>query len=353
MQSDVRLLAGFNPSLLMIESDSANPVPVDDLLIMKHWLAAQLLWDPSLDPEALQKEFVKKYYGPSAPLIERYLALRTAAAAHSTVYTSTFEYTAAWLDSDSLFTGLALLNSAEESVDDPVIIRRIELLKKPLEYMLIANFDQLRGLSGCPEYAKVRKSAECYLAFLDRCQVGFEGSTRTIDNTRGKLERFIAFPPVRSQEPVFLRQFQGRRMIIAEENAFVIWNGTAYGEIIPDPLAANGWTIKLKNAATWSVQLPIRRDFNLNKEYDIYAACRLDPASLPAGGRYFLGGYDSARLESYIGFYADASTLTDMEYRYLSLGTHRLREKGYLFFDSNLRAETPCSYLNHLVFVEK
>lgn len=41
-----------------------------------HWVASKLLWDPTLDTEALIEEFTRVFYGPGAPIMNAHLKLR-------------------------------------------------------------------------------------------------------------------------------------------------------------------------------------------------------------------------------------------------------------------------------------
>lgn len=46
-----------------------------ELAELRSWVLARLLWDPSLDPQALIREFLDAYYGAAAPAMQEYLDL--------------------------------------------------------------------------------------------------------------------------------------------------------------------------------------------------------------------------------------------------------------------------------------
>ena len=46
-----------------------------ELAELRSWMLARLLWDPSLDPNALVREFLHGYYGAAAPAMQEYLDL--------------------------------------------------------------------------------------------------------------------------------------------------------------------------------------------------------------------------------------------------------------------------------------
>jgi hypothetical protein len=93
------------------------------------WLSANLLWDPSADPEKLQNEFVEGYYKEAAPFVKQYLQLRKKDALKNPAFVGCFEYTAKWISPELLFQCLKLLNQAKLAAKDPVIRKRISILR--------------------------------------------------------------------------------------------------------------------------------------------------------------------------------------------------------------------------------
>ncbi len=352
LKKDVAFLGSLAPSMLMLECDAANVNPIDDLLPLKVWISTELLWNPSLDPEELEDEFVNGYYGKAAPFVKKYLDVRRADALKNTETVGCFEYTAPWVSANLLFNCLQLLNDAQKAAaDDPVLAERVSILAKPFEYLLISDYVRWKKEKGCPPYAEVVKLAKEYLDFLTRCQVTHVTSTDDIGATRRQFERFINYPPEEMKSHPFLARFKGRKMLIMEEDTFVI-HGDTHAQIVRDEKARNGWAIMLNHIGpSWAAQLPVRPEFNLKKSYEIYAACRLDKAA--KAGLFQFGGYDLVKRELYISVHPDADTLVTDRYVYIPLGTHSLRGKSYLFLDAKTNPEIQRSYVDHLVFVEK
>ncbi len=352
LKKDVGFLGKLSPSMLLLECDAANLNPIGDLMPLKVWLGAHLLWNPSLDPEKLENEFLDGYYGKAAPYVKKYLKVRRADALRNPETVGCFEYTAKWVAPELLFQCLQILSEAQKAVaDDPVSAERISILSKPFEYLLISDYARWQKEKGCPPYAEAVKIAGNYLDFLARHNVTHIASTNEIGATRRQFERFINYPPEKLKPHPFRAGFKDRKTLIFEEDAFII-HGDTHAQVVRDEKAGNGWAIQLKHIGpSWAVQLPIRPEFDLEKSYEVYAACRLDKKA--KHGLFQFGGYDLIKRELYINIHPDADTLAVDHYIYIPLGTHRFRGKSYLFLDSKVNPEIQRSYVDHLFFAEK
>ncbi len=52
-----------------------------DMEELKNWLIAKMLWDPTLDPEALIQQFLAGYFGEAASHVRRYMDVMHESAA--------------------------------------------------------------------------------------------------------------------------------------------------------------------------------------------------------------------------------------------------------------------------------
>ncbi len=76
--SDIRYYASHNVRGLMVQCNYQSPG--GELAEIRQYLAARLMWDPSLDPAVLRQEFCKGYYGAAAADVLSYLELLDRAA---------------------------------------------------------------------------------------------------------------------------------------------------------------------------------------------------------------------------------------------------------------------------------
>ena len=133
-----------------------------------HWVASQLLWDPSLDVEALIAEFIHAFYGPAADVMQRYYRLRRDTMQRHTL--TTFISTAVLQDSAFLEPARGLLRLAHQRLRDADIrtrMRGLEGLTDQLYWVLHAEI----GMQA--EVEPLRHDFELYLnwheALWDDC----------------------------------------------------------------------------------------------------------------------------------------------------------------------------------------
>jgi hypothetical protein len=111
---------------------------------LRGWVLAQLLWNPQQDDRALIKEFLDGYYGPSAPVIWRYLELMHGASAgwKLTCFSRT----------DTPFHNFKTLSTAEllwteaeaAAANSPEIMPRVKLARLWTRYAWLSQWDRLR-----------------------------------------------------------------------------------------------------------------------------------------------------------------------------------------------------------------
>lgn len=102
---------------------------------MRAWVAARLLWDPTLDPDALVREFAAGYYGPAAAeIVEYYLLL------HDSVRPET--RATIWNRPDNPFftesfiaRADAIFDAAEARAGGGEHLRRVERARIPILYL--------------------------------------------------------------------------------------------------------------------------------------------------------------------------------------------------------------------------
>ena len=68
---DIRYLVKHKVRYLMDQGSLYGSIA--DLADLRAWVVAKLMWDPSLDPQALIQEFAEGYYGPAAPAVLHYI----------------------------------------------------------------------------------------------------------------------------------------------------------------------------------------------------------------------------------------------------------------------------------------
>jgi len=123
----------------------------DDFCELKNWLLMRVMWEPSLDDEALIDEFVRGYYGEAvAPLIKQYWDVLIAQAQKEKIYLGCFGMNSAkWLDLVTLNRATELMNQAVATAakvygPDSDELRRLRKSKMGIDHVWLSRYYPLR-----------------------------------------------------------------------------------------------------------------------------------------------------------------------------------------------------------------
>jgi len=113
---------------------------------LRAWVLAKLLWNPSLDGQALIDEFIAGYYGPAGPYIKDYLQITHDAVEASGDHLGCFsQHTAKFLSFETLSKGWERLKAAEETVmDNPDLRFRVQVAQLPIMYVFLMRWNDMR-----------------------------------------------------------------------------------------------------------------------------------------------------------------------------------------------------------------
>lgn len=105
---------------------------------LRSWVLAQLLWNPRLDDQKLENEFIARVYGPASTKVREFIEIQRTAAHSDTNHARVFDGPkGSYLADDVLRRCDATLAEAEslakESGDD-ALIKRIATLRLPIWY---------------------------------------------------------------------------------------------------------------------------------------------------------------------------------------------------------------------------
>ncbi len=109
--------------------------------LMRCWVFGKLLWDPSLDVDALTEDFIWGYYGKAAPAILEYdQLLQQAGRDHAESLAAPkggirYPMDSEFLSRDFLWRAEGLFDRAEELAENDEIRQRVELARVPIMYV--------------------------------------------------------------------------------------------------------------------------------------------------------------------------------------------------------------------------
>ncbi len=114
-----------------------------EMMELRAWVQARLLWNPTLDDAKLIDEFLDGYYGPAAPHIRAYLnVLHDAMQARMQPLGCFEEPDRAFMASATLMEAWGHLKRAEAAVpkEDKALRQRVETAEMPMLYAFLMKW---------------------------------------------------------------------------------------------------------------------------------------------------------------------------------------------------------------------
>lgn len=130
---DIRFIAQHGVKGVSVQGQWNSPG--GELVELRTYLVAKLLWDPSLDDITLRREFCKGYYGKSSEDILHYLDLLDKASEDQTIHGYGAWDAARTVSPEFVTEGLKVLKSARTHADSEPVRKRVEKLQLSLWYM--------------------------------------------------------------------------------------------------------------------------------------------------------------------------------------------------------------------------
>jgi len=120
--------------------------PGAEMMELRAWVLAKLLWDPTLDARTLIKEFLKGYYGPASEHIYAYQKGIHKIMQQGGQPLGCYEGpTRKFMAIKPLTEGWAHLKAAEETVkDNAELLGRVNVAQMPMLYAFLIKWEDLR-----------------------------------------------------------------------------------------------------------------------------------------------------------------------------------------------------------------
>jgi hypothetical protein len=295
--------------------------PVGDMDELKSWVISRMLWNPSLDPDALIREFIDGYYGTAASSIMAYCQLLREAVDDPNV--TTYQR-GSFLDLTFANEATRLLEKAMRLVaGDPDLEARVAKVKLSVDHLWLLNWNRLNNEARTEKLpfegpADPLKALESFRADCRRlkCTHYREGSgyTNTMD---GYLDRVkLKFIPPAAPLPPPLDGIDPEEMIEVPEWALGLFNGA---KVVDDPLASNGKAAVMPgNHAGWNIQYRDTYHAGIRGRWRAYAVVRCDVTDSKGDGIVFrIHGVDEGATYPQVS--AKAERFQDGRYRLLEL----------------------------------
>ena len=110
-------------------------------------LIGKLLWDPTLDPEALIEQFLSGYFGKAAVHVRRYMDLmHGSAVAVSYFMHEGIPPDASFLTTDAVLAAAIAFEDAESVVStNPLQLARVKKARLPTDFVMLERWDEMRS----------------------------------------------------------------------------------------------------------------------------------------------------------------------------------------------------------------
>ncbi len=254
--------------------------------LLKGYMAAELMWDPEADDDALMKDFLRGYYGDAAPYLYEFLR-KDAEWQRKSPYPLVYKFwRCPWLTKETFNEGMELFCKALSAVGgDPV--RRERVLEEALcfQYSLVKLYDEeQQEWAGCDYslFADTRRFEKYFLAFQKKTGNTYHNEGWEYWGDDSAREAPHLSPSVL---PEALKGLGPEEYFcIPAEDLDVNLPGMA-GDLKPDPLAAEGKAgVLYTHTFEWGLTRKITR--TLRRAYEAgYKTARLWVSARAGGER--------------------------------------------------------------------
>lgn len=280
----------------VFEQGDAYNNPVGDMLPMRVWVQAHLLWDPSRDQRALTKEFLDGYYGAAGAYLMEYLDLVNARSGEGNFRRGCYHHGPDFLTREGIARATELFDRAAGAVKgDAVLERRVAVQRLILDHVRLMRYDFAGELKAKP----AGQVAKEYAAAADRFIAGArENGVKYFSEGLG----FDAYPATLRAAgmvgvPVDLPK-AGAKLAEGEydiqEDEFYLYKRGDLADVVMDPKASNGKAARMRGGHTeWAVQFHVKKGapYVGKGPWRCYVVARVEGAGV--GHAFTVGAYEN------------------------------------------------------------
>lgn len=334
--------------------------PGGDFAVLRQWVLAQLLWNPSLDGRQLIAQFLKEYYEAASDDIARYIDLRHQAAKDVFVGISD-GYDSPWLTPEFLAGSYTLLEQARARVSSsPQLAARVELLQAPVLYAIVRNWRRKVVWQRMNRPWPLEHDKGFYLDQLAR--ILRENNVTALSEGRfeGDVQKWIdslRHEPVDVPPPPAVAQLPRGDWYDLQDRDFLIV-GESKGQVsrINDPQASDGSAVAMPgDHQEWAIQP--KPDALIvagqpDQPWTLYAAVRVEAGADRSGNAFACGVYDNANGGHPIPpLTIPLSRIPDEKYHWYRIGSLPFKHTQFIWFApvENKQVQRIC--IDRLMFI--
>ena len=305
---DLRFFAANHVVGVFEQGDAFNKL-AGDMLPLRCWLLAHLLWDPSRDQAKLRDEFMNGYYGAAGPHLAKYLDLVNAGSADPKFRATCGNNDFSYMTPQVMEQSTKLFDDAAQSVaGDAELEQRVRRERLAFTHVALMQFDFKSGADGYRE--QVRRWAD-------------EAKKLGVVNY-SEAQRFDAYVPAFEMRAELIHPPKipaaGAALAPGEfdlqEDAFTLYRRPASSDIVADTKASNGKAARMPSDRTdWAVQYHFTKESPAvgTGPWIVYLLVRCD-AKTKRGSAFLYGVHDAATGRAVSMDRASLSIAGDGEY---------------------------------------
>lgn len=355
-----------------------------DFVQLRNWVVSKLLWDPSLDQDALRDEFIAGYYAPElVPIFRDYFNALSDAIDAKNYYLGIYKTTTVdWLDLDTLNKVTALMKQALETAtklesEHPDLyqglVSKVRREQIPLDLVWLQDYrsasleSRLRGVEfQGPE--DPLQAAKDFVSKLDEFGLTRSRESETPQSFAAFKEELVKrYENYRSNDsatiPDFCKDLSERSWMELQEYDMNTYRLSELTFVVDDPNASNGRAVKMPGTHyEWALSWTFNRNLTLMKpvgkpsaepSFHIYAYVRCD-ASVDNGSAMTAGVYDEKAKKSVAHRDVPVSKIKGETYKVLDLGIVKYSDSEYLWFAPPKRpGEVEAVYIDRVIIVRE
>lgn len=330
-----------------------------DLVDLRIWLYAKLLWNPYQDEQALTEKFLTGYYREAAPAVREYLRRREELV-RDLGSLSMYQTSSSWIPFRTLLDWESLLKQAKSRTADPGLRQRLDRLILPLS-MTIVQRPELSRISG-GKAAEILRGKLSYDARCRELTAWLRGKNMYYPSRWGTVNATMAFLDGSSDKrwltrvapaPDFCRGKEYLELSAANGNFYQ----AAICKMVDDPAAAGGKAVEMtKVSVPWTLQVTVPPGTKEAK-YQIYisAAFRFGSDKYPPKRPVMSGSYYIPAGKQIFPFlHIPAKEFSSSGYHWIKFGKPtQFSGGGYLYMNPHQIKDDSTLRIDRIILVRQ
>ncbi|MBO4344978.1 MAG: DUF4838 domain-containing protein [Victivallales bacterium] len=282
-------------------------VPLGDFVEMRAWVLSHLLWEPSLNQDALVDEFLAGYYGAAAPELRKYLDYTVDVFRRSGQRLNCLacSHVMHWLAPEDVVAGDGMFESALAAVkSDGTLTTRVLRARSGLDAAAFAMHPYLQsvGRTGIFSAEKWREKA----ATLEGvCRERFTPRARLVMAMWNYESRFGQILNQKATVPKGCEGMPRERYVDFQEFLMSVAAPDKAVFHVEDSEASDGKALRVDASAAWFLQQPLELPPKAGERWKVLVTAKTDTEGLaPEAAVMTVGFYNGSREFGNIRFAA-------------------------------------------------